>query len=255
MTSPWANRSHDPHVPTSTPPQQQDRARDALRMKQIPLAIGTRATLTFDNYLTGANAAAVAHLQTLAAGAAPTYLWGPPGSGKSHLLHATLQRWIAQGGRAASFGAGDAAPWPADGAATLIALDDCDAYDDAQQQSAFALFIDAAARGAVVVAAGSVPPVDLPLRDDLRSRLGWGPVYALQPLGEAESRAALRREADRRGVLLSDEVIDYLLTRFARDLTHLMEQIERLDTFALAEKRAITVPLLRRMLTEEGAPS
>ena len=86
----------------------------------------------------------------------------------------------------------------------------------------------------------------------MRSRLGWGHVFALQPLGEAEVRAALRREADRRGVFLSDDVMSYLLTRFARDLKHLMAQLDRLDAFALASKRAITVPLLRQMLDEEG---
>ena len=65
-------------------------------------------------------------------------------------------------------------------------------------------------------------------------------------------RAALRREADRRGTFLSDEVMDYLLTRFARDLKHLMAQLDRLDEFSLASKRAITVPLLKQMLAEEG---
>ena len=42
-------------------------------------------------------------------------------------------------------------------------------------------------------AAGRLPPVDLPLRDDLRTRLAWGHVFALQSLGEGETRAALRR--------------------------------------------------------------
>ena len=49
-------------------------------------------------------------------------------------------------------------------------------------------------------------------------------------------RAALRREADRRGIFLSDEVMDYLLTRFARDLKHLMAQLDRLDEFSLVEQ-------------------
>jgi DnaA family protein len=64
------------------------------------------------------------------------------------------------------------------------------------------------------------------------------------------SRAALRQEADRRGLFLSDEVIDHLLHRYARDLKHLMDQLDRLDEFALVHKRAITVPLLRQMLTQ-----
>ena len=100
--------------------------------------------------------------------------------------------------------------------------------------------------------AGSVPPVDLGVREDLRTRLGWGHVFALRPLAEPEVRAALRREADRRGTFLSDEVMDYLLTRFARDLKHLMTQLDRLDEFSLATKRAITVPLLKQMLAEEN---
>ena len=223
-------------------------------MKQIPLAIGPEAARTFENFLPGPNAAALAHLQMLAAGAPPVYLWGPPGSGKSHLLHAVVERAQQQGELTAWFEAAVPAPWQAPEHCGWIVLDDCQALDEAQQQAAFALFVDAGAQGAVVLAAGSVPPVDLDVREDLRTRLGWGHVFALQPLAEPEVRSALRREADRRGTFLTDEVMDYLLTRFARDLKHLMAQLDRLDEFSLSTKRAITVPLLKQMLAEEGAP-
>ncbi|HEU6455817.1 MAG TPA: DnaA regulatory inactivator Hda, partial [Roseateles sp.] len=56
---------------------------------------------------------------------------------------------------------------------------------------------------------------------------------------------------DRRGLLLGDEVLDYLLTRFERNLKGLMALLERLDEFALASKRALTVPLLKAMLAEK----
>ena len=222
-------------------------------MKQIPLAIGAEAARTFENFLPGPNAAAVAHLQLLRPGAPPVYLWGPPGSGKSHLLHAAIERAQQQGESTAWFEAALPTPWQAPEHCDWIVLDDCQALDEAQQQAAFALFVDAGAQGAVVLAAGSVPPVDLGVREDLRTRLGWGHVFALEPLAEPEVRAALRREADRRGTFLSDEVMDYLLTRFARDLKHLMAQLDRLDEFSLSTKRAITVPLLKQMLAEEGA--
>jgi len=39
---------------------------------------------------------------------------------------------------------------------------------------------------------------------------------------------------------------------YARDLKHLMAQLDRLDEFSLSTKRAITVPLLKQMLAEEG---
>jgi DnaA family protein len=97
--------------------------------------------------------------------------------------------------------------------------------------------------------------VDLALRDDLRTRLGWGHVFALQPLSEAETRAALRREADRRGIVLSDEVMSHLLTHFERDMGSLTRLLDRLDHFSLARSRPITVPLLRAMLAEQTTPS
>jgi DnaA family protein len=80
-------------------------------------------------------------------------------------------------------------------------------------------------------------------------------VFALQALAEAETRAALRREADRRGILLSDEVMDYLLTHLQRDMCYLMDLLTRLDGYALAHQRLVTVPLLKRMLAEERPPA
>ena len=222
-------------------------------MKQIPLAIGPEPARTFENFLPGANGEALAHLLALVPGAPPVYLWGPAGSGKTHLLHALVERAAAHGHQAMWFSAATPAPWTTTERDWLV-VDDAHALDAAQQQSAFALFVDATTRGAGILAAGSVPPVDLDVREDLRTRLGWGHVFALAPLAEAEVRAALRREADRRGTFLSDEVMDYLLTRFARDLKHLMAQLDRLDEFSLASKRAITVPLLKQMLAEEGSP-
>jgi DnaA-homolog protein len=221
-------------------------------MKQIPLALAVDTARSFDSFVPGTNAMAVQHLRALHPGGAPVYLWGPSGCGKTHLLQALAHQVQSEGGQVGWFTAAESPPWPADETRALIVLDSCDAYDADQQQAAFALFVDATSHGIPVAAAGRVPPVDLPLRDDLRTRLGWGHVLAIQPLSEAESRAALRREADRRGLFLSDEVMDHLLTRFSRDLKHLMDLLDRLDRFALVHKRAITVPLLRQMLAEGG---
>jgi len=230
-------------------------------MRQIPLAIGPAPLHTFDGFVPGANGAALAHLCALAASlpraavqmAAPVYLWGPRGSGKTHLLRALAHAAHERGLHVAWFDAATPAPWRFEEAWSLLLLDECDAFDEAQQQAAFEMFIEAGTQGVPIAAAGALPPVDLPLRDDLRTRLGWGHVFALEPLAESDTRAALRREADRRGVFLSDEVMDYLLTRFSRDLQNLMALLERLDEFALSQHRAVTVPLLKRMFEQEGA--
>jgi len=99
-----------------------------------------------------------------------------------------------------------------------------------------------------VLASGSLPPSDLKLRDDLRTRLGGGHVFALQALSEAERRAVLRQAAQVRGIFLSDEVMDFMLTRFSRDLGSLMDLLDMLDGYALQTKRAITIPLIKTMM-------
>ena len=99
-----------------------------------------------------------------------------------------------------------------------------------------------------MLGAGTLPPADLPLRDDLRSRLGWGHVFQLQLLSEPERRAVLRQQADARGIFLSDEVMDFMLRRFSRDLASLVQLLDHLDGYALQTQRAITIPLIKSML-------
>ncbi|OWQ88750.1 DnaA regulatory inactivator Hda [Roseateles aquatilis] len=222
-------------------------------MKQIPLSLGPEPDYTFDTLLTGANIAALTHVLGLGAGSPPVFLWGPPGSGKTHVLRALAQHWQAAGAQVGWYDADTPLPWELPTHPSLLLLDDCQRFDPGQQHAAFALFVEAATLGLAVVSAGTAPPIDLALREDLRTRLGWGPTFALQPLSEAEVRAVLRREADRRGIALSDDVMDYLLTRYARDLKHLMTLLDGLDEFAMASKRAVTVPLLRQMLADQAA--
>jgi DnaA family protein len=212
----------------------------------------------------GANDAVVDHVRGMAVAARPgaallssglsalAYLWGPRGSGKTHLLRALAGSVEEQGGRVGWFSAAHHGAWAHDEQWNLVVFDDCDEFDERQQHEAFRVFVDAGGHGTALAAAGRVPPTDLPLRDDLRSRLGWGQVFALQPLPEEDVRRVLSAEAARRRVKLSPEVFDYLLTRFERDLAHLMALLDRLDDFALASQRPLTVPLLKQMLAEES---
>ncbi|MGN6525571.1 MAG: HdaA/DnaA family protein [Burkholderiaceae bacterium] len=233
-------------------------------MRQLILDLAWAPLPPFAGFMPGDNAAVVAELRTQSWPGAPVYLWGPAGSGKTQLLRELQARARDEAVVAQWFDAATPLPWTLAEDAALVLLDDVEAWDAARQHAAFTLFVEAAGRVGVVAgahvrlgvqfaAAGRVPPVDLPVREDLRTRLGWGAVHAVRPLAEGDMRVALREEARRRGIVLADEVLDYLLTRFARDLKSLMHLLHRLDGFALAEKRAVTVPLLRRMLNEESA--
>jgi DnaA-homolog protein len=221
-------------------------------LRQIPLALGPQAQPRLANFVAGPNAAALAHLEQFSWPGPPLYLWGAAGSGKTHLLQGLAHRVQDAGGSTAWFDAQDPLPWDLEPGCTLVLIDRCEALDAAHQQAAFALFENALAERAQFAAAGRLPPVDLPLRDDLRTRLGWGHIFALQPLDEAQTRSALRAEAQRRGIALGDEVMAYLMVRFPRDLSSLMRLLDQMDEYALSQARAVTVPLVRRMLAEEG---
>jgi DnaA family protein len=221
-------------------------------MKQLPLALGQDAQPDFSNFLPGRNAQVLAMLQDMALPGPPLYLYGPAGSGKTHLLAALAGRVRQEGGSVGWFDANDPLPWEFQEHWTMVVMDGADRLDPAHQQAAFMLFIEAASWSTQVVAAGRLPPVDLAVRDDLRSRLAWGWVHALQAPAEDDVRQALLQEAKRRGMQLGPEVLDYLLTRHARDLALLQPLIHRLDEYSLAQQRLVTVPLLKKMLAEEG---
>ncbi len=218
-------------------------------MRQLPLALSGRSASSFDDFVVGANDVAVAQLRALADAPAPVFVWGDPGCGKTHVMDA-----LTRGGTRGWFGPAASAPWAFDPGWRWIVLDDVHRLDAAQQRDAFALLVEAQTFAVPWAAAAPVPPIDLPLRDDLRTRLGWGLVCALQPLDESLTRRVLGREAARRGIVFGDEVLDFLLHRFARDLGHLMHLLDRIDQFALAQARPVTLPLLRRMLAEAQAP-
>ena len=221
-------------------------------MKQIALDIGLARGATLANFCAGPNEAALAHLRLWAGSPTrspvPTYLWGAGGSGKTHLLEAVAQALREQGAAAGWLDPTLHEPPEFDESWAVVLMDDVDRYSAVQQHAAFNWFVNAQTLQRGVLAAGALPPADLRLREDLRTRLGWGHVFHLQALSEPERRAVLRQAADERGVFLGDEVMDFMLTRFSRDLGSLMQLLDQLDGYALQTKRAITIPLLKSML-------
>lgn len=224
-------------------------------MKQMVLDMGLPNGPSLTNFCAGPNTAALAHL-TLWLGDSkltlrspvPTYLWGGSGCGKTHLLKAIRATLQNQGASIGWIDPNVQVPAEFDERWAAVLLDDVQAFNAGQQQAAFNWFVNAQTQQIAVLGAGSLPPADLKLRDDLRTRLGWGNVFALQALSEPERRAVLRQAADARGIFLSDEVMDFMLTRFSRDLASLMELLDLMDGYALQTRRAITIPLIKSMM-------
>jgi DnaA family protein len=224
-------------------------------MKQLTLDIGLSTGPTLSNFFAGPNEATLKHLQLWVSGAAhspvPIYLWGDEASGKSHLLRAVREALREQGASVGWLDSTVLNPPDYDEAWTAVFLDDVHHFTAEQQHAAFKWFVNAQTHQRCVLAAGVFPPADLKLREDLRTRLGWGHIFALQVLTEAERRTVLQQEALARGVVLGGEVVDFMLSRFSRDLGSLMQLLEHVDAYALQSKRAITIPLVKAMLESE----
>ena len=197
---------------------------------QLILELAPPAPPTFDNFVAGANGAAVAALRAALRGDGEriVYLWGEPGCGRTHLLAAAAR---------------------APGVATC---DDVHRLDAAGQIEAFDAFNRARAAGIAFVAAGDAPPAQLAVREDLRTRLGSGLVFQLHPLADDAKRDALRAQAASRGMALPDDVAEYLLRRLPRGLGTQLAVLDALDRYSLAQKRALTLPLVREAIDALG---
>jgi DnaA family protein len=215
-------------------------------MQQLLLDLLPENPPSLANFVPGTNAEALAALANWLAPGCPEHsllLWGETGSGKTHLLHASGARYF------------DAARTPdLQETATLgttasrVAVDNVEALSETGQIALFNLFNRLRAAGGHLLTAASQPPQHLLLREDLRTRLGYGLVFHLPTLTDGEKLTALAAQADSRALRLPAGALNYLLARAPRDMRHLMAVLVALDRYSLEHKRPITLPLLREVL-------
>lgn len=225
-------------------------------MQQIPLDIGVPLVPSFENFLPGPNGEVISYLRQWVQGGAlgmdsppvGVYIGGESGSGKSHLVAAVANALHHRGQRVGVLRPDALAPVEFDPSWSAIILEDVHAYDALRQQLAFNWFVNAQAHQRTVFSTGNALPRALVLREDLRTRLGGGQIFYLQPLSDAQVRTVLRASAQARGLVLGDEVLDFVLHRFSRDLGSLMPLLAALDHYALQTQRAITIPFIKTML-------
>jgi DnaA family protein len=223
---------------------------------QLPLALRYPPDQRLDTFV-AAPAGALMQLHALAERPGDwIYLGGPAGVGKTHLLLATCAAAEAVGRRAAYLPLAAAAGRLRDALQALegndlLALDGLEAIaghrDD--EVALFDAHNRARAAGANLLYAARDIPDALPLvLPDLRSRLGQCTRITLAPLDEDGRREVLRQRAQRRGLVLEEAALEWLLRRVGRDLGGLTALLDKLDRASLAAQRRITVPFLRQTL-------
>ena len=232
-----------------------------LMAAQLPLPLRLPAAARFDNFVAGPNAEIVAAVRQLATepNAAVLFLSGAAGSGKTHLLQAACRQAVAGDESAvylplAEWGELDLGVLEGLEHYALLALDDLDVIAGRHdwEEALFHLFNRVREAGGRWLCAAHAAPEQLGLcLPDLRSRLGWGSVYALQPVDDAARTQILRVRAHERGLELPEDTAQFLLRRCPRDLPALMALLERLDAAALSAQRRLTVPFVREVLGSE----
>ena len=217
--------------------------------RQLLLDLKPEQPPTLDNFVIGANAELVQRLRSLcdARSFEALYIWGPQGCGKSHLLAATAE--AARGQRPVALlhgteGGAELAPTPG----SLLVIDDVQGLGAEAQIALFRTFNATRFLGLALLLAGTEPPRQLELREDLRTRIGQTLIYKIQSLSDDDKAAALRRHAIERGMLMDAGVVHYLLRHGRRDLPSLMAMLNSLDRASLEQKRPPTLPLLRELM-------
>lgn len=210
---------------------------------------------SFNNFITGRNHELISRLQTLGERSAfdQFYLWGEPGSGRSHLLQATRQLaqqlnrptcWIE-----ASQLQHELRPTPG----SLVIIDDVDTLGPEAQITLFRTFNAARLVGLAILLAGSSAPLQLKLREDLRTRIGAALIYEVHALSDDDKQQALIHYAAGQGMRIDETALAWLLQHGRRDLSSLLAVLDTADRLSLERQRLITLPLLREALAVQHA--
>lgn len=226
-------------------------------LAQLPLNIKLFQETTFENFVAGKNQLLINALQQ-----APTelqwcnYLWGKIGSGKTHLLQASCHAWQQKNSTMMYIPLGEVKHYSVSILENLehyalVALDDVDAVitDPVWAEALFHLYnrIHDSGNKLIISAPQAPKQLDCALAD-LQSRLSAATIFQLQPLNDAEKKTALCQQASQLGLVLNDEVGEFLLRRSSRDLNDLFESLATLDKASMVLKRKLTIPFIKEIL-------
>ncbi len=214
------------------------------RAGQLPLAFGHRAASEREDFLPApCNRDALAWLERWPDWpACALVLYGPSGCGKTHLARI----WAGRAGARWLDRPPPAGARPA--AIRSFVLDDV-ALDDEIGLLQFYNWL-AEQRGHMLLTAQSPVsawPLALP---DLASRLRAAPAVAIGAPDDALLGALLVKLFGDRQLVVSEELIRYMLAHMERSFAAARALVAALDARSLAQRRAVTIPLVRAVLEE-----
>lgn len=220
-------------------------------MNQLVFDFTPQALPSFDDFLGLGNSALIGELKSRQERL--LYLWGADGVGKSHLLQAWVGYAKEQSASALYVNSLTEALLDDVRGFDCVAIDHVEHLSPEEQITLFSIFnqFKDQTNGSLLVA-GNVPPSQLNVREDLRTRMGACLVYEVKPLSDDEKTTALQIMAESRQLNVSKDIFKYLLNHWRRDLDSLILMLDVLDKYSLATKKPITLHLLKTLLNQES---
>jgi chromosomal replication initiation ATPase DnaA len=215
---------------------------------QLPLPLETRRDFTRQDFIVApGNSAAVGFVDAYPAWPSPAAaLYGPAGSGKSHLANV----WAARAGaRIVEAEALDEAALVPDSSTQGLAVENVDhaALSAAAETTLFALI----ERGQPMLLTGREAPSAWPARlPDLASRFRALLAFGLWAPDEALLEALARKLFADRQLSVPDAVVAQMIRALERSPAAVRDFVARSDAAALAAKRPITPGLIRDLLSK-----
>jgi DnaA family protein len=226
-------------------------------MQQLPLGVRLPDRAVFASFLPARNGQAVEHARQVANAelAGTTWLCGPGGAGKTHLLQAVCAQASAtmRAGYLPLAELGNLGVGVLEGLRQLecLCLDDVDKVVGQLEweRAIFGVLREIEETGGRLVVSAQAPPALLKwVLPDLGSRFSASAIFQLRVLDEGEQQAALQLRARLRGFDLPEETSRWLQRRYPRDMRKLYELLDTLDEAALVAQRRLTVPFIREVL-------
>lgn len=220
---------------------------------QLPLDLPHRPALSREDFLvTPENQSATGWIDTWPEWPGPALLlYGPPASGKTHLLHVHKKRSGAR-----NLSSEELCTLPADAlfhASKHCVLDDADTVlckNAKAQTTLFHLYNLCFQNGGTLVLAAASPVQEWALDlKDLRSRLAAAPAATILPPGDSLLGAILVKLFRDRQLSIPADLVSYVLPRMERSFAFAARLVEEADRLSLAGQKPVTLSLVRQALS------
>ncbi len=224
-------------------------------IKQIPFDFDHRPALGGEDFLVApSNAQAVAWVERWPDWPATVLvIVGPHGAGKTHLAH-VFQALSHAPAITPSQLQEQRADGVLDGQPTLV-LEDVESFIAAGLEEELLHLYNLAREADVkLLLTATSPPARWSIAlKDLSSRLNTAQVAEISPPDDALLTALIVKQFADRQLGVDQDVLAYMLARMDRSFAGVRDLVRAIDEAALAQKRAITIPLVRRVLENDGS--